>query len=144
MAEGMAGEQPAARRALDEALLDEEGLDDVLDGVARLRQRRRDRLDPDRAAAVIRRDRGEIAAVHGVEAGGVDLERGQRLVGERTVDRGGAGDMRRNRARGAAAARRCAACRARGARSRWRRRRVMRDAEHARAAVDDRSSSASE
>ena len=51
MAEGGRGEQPAARRALHEALLDEEGLDDVFDRVARLRQRRRDRLDPDRPAA---------------------------------------------------------------------------------------------
>ena len=48
-----AGEQPAARRALQEALLDQERLDDVLDRVARLRQRRRERLDADRAAAVI-------------------------------------------------------------------------------------------
>ena len=38
MLEGMAGQQPPARRALDEALLDQERLDDVLDGVARLRQ----------------------------------------------------------------------------------------------------------
>ena len=57
MAEGVGGEQPAARRALDEALLDQERLDDLLDGVARLRQRRRDGLDADRAAAVVHRDR---------------------------------------------------------------------------------------
>jgi hypothetical protein len=42
-----------ARRALDEALLDQIGLDDLLDRVARLGQRGRDRLDADRAAAVI-------------------------------------------------------------------------------------------
>ena len=53
MPEGVAGEQPAARRALQEALLDQERLDDLLDGVARLGQRRRDRLDPDRPAAVV-------------------------------------------------------------------------------------------
>ena len=51
MAEGLRRQQAAARRALDEALLDEEGLDDLLDGVARLRQRRGDRLDADRPAA---------------------------------------------------------------------------------------------
>ncbi len=55
MAEGVAGDQPAARRALQEAALDQIGLDDVLDGVARLRQRGGDRLDADRAAAVVRR-----------------------------------------------------------------------------------------
>src|SRR5262245_64844237 len=77
----MAGEQAAARRALHQALLDQERLDDLLDRVARLRQRRRDGLDPDRAAAVVRRDEGEIAAVHGIEAGAVDLEREQRAVG---------------------------------------------------------------
>src|SRR5262245_19366831 len=35
MPERMRGEQPPARRALDEALLDQERLDDLLDGVAR-------------------------------------------------------------------------------------------------------------
>ena len=38
MPERCAGEQPPARGALDEALLDQKRLDDVLDGVARLRQ----------------------------------------------------------------------------------------------------------
>ena len=53
MAEGVAGDQPAARRALQEPALDQIRLDDVLDGVARLRQGRGQRLDADRAAAVI-------------------------------------------------------------------------------------------
>ena len=51
MAEGVRGQQAAARRALHEALLDQIGLDDVLDRVARLGQRGRDRLDADRPAA---------------------------------------------------------------------------------------------
>ena len=51
MAEGVRRQKPAARRALHEALLDEIGLDDVLDRVARLGQRGGDRLDADRAAA---------------------------------------------------------------------------------------------
>ena len=72
--------------------LDQIGLDDVLDGVARLRQRGGERLDADRAAAVVHRDGREIAPVHGVEAGGVDFQRGERLVGDGAVDRGGAGD----------------------------------------------------
>ncbi len=37
------------------------------------------------------RDGREIAAVHGVEAGGVDFERAQRVVGDLAVDRGGIG-----------------------------------------------------
>ena len=53
MAERVAGEQAAARGALQEALLDQKRLDDLLDRVARLGQRRRDRLDPDRPAAVL-------------------------------------------------------------------------------------------
>ena len=82
MREGLWREQPAARRALHEALLDQVGLDDVLDRVARLRQRRRDRLDADRAAGEILRDHREVAPVERVEAVRVDLEREQRLVGE--------------------------------------------------------------
>src|SRR5215469_5800527 len=88
VAEGVRGQQPPARRALDEAALDQEWLDDLLDGVARLRQSSRDGLDPDRAAAVVERHHGEIAAVHGVEAGDVDLELGERAVGGLAVDRG--------------------------------------------------------
>ena len=53
MRERLRREQPAARRALHEALLDQEGLDDLLDRVARLGQRRGDGLDADRAAAEI-------------------------------------------------------------------------------------------
>src|ERR1700722_15262316 len=60
MADRVAGQEPPARGALDEALLDQERLDDLLDGVARLRQGRRDGLDPDRAAAVIDPDRAQI------------------------------------------------------------------------------------
>src|SRR5215475_11782937 len=56
VAKGVRGEQSSARRALNEALLDQERLDDFLDGVARLRQRRRDGLDPNRTAAVVLRD----------------------------------------------------------------------------------------
>src|SRR5580693_365338 len=80
MAERMAGQEASARSALEEALLDQERLDDLLDGVARLRQRRGDGLDADRAAAVIHRDRREIAPVHGVEAAGIDLEGDERVV----------------------------------------------------------------
>src|SRR3954464_13247724 len=37
MAEGVRGQEPPARRALDEAFLDQERLDDFLDGITRLR-----------------------------------------------------------------------------------------------------------
>src|SRR5882672_10138767 len=94
MPERLAGEQAAARRALDEAALNEERLDDLLDGVAPLRQRRRDGLDADRTAAVIHRDRGEVAPVHGVEPGGVNLKRKQRAVRHLAVDRRRLADQR--------------------------------------------------
>src|SRR5262249_14921164 len=93
VAEGMRGEQATARRALDEALLDEERLDDVLDGVARLRQRGGQRLPADRPAAIVERDGREIAAVHAVETGGINLELDQRTVGSLAVDGGGAAHM---------------------------------------------------
>src|SRR6266705_5675834 len=63
MAERMRGQQPAARRALQIAALNQERLDDILDGVARLRQRRRHGLNADRAAAVIHCDSAEVAPV---------------------------------------------------------------------------------
>src|SRR5690348_6788631 len=68
MAEGVRGQQPSARGALQIAALDQIGLDDVLDGVARLRERGRHGLDADRAAAVVERDGREVAAVHRIEA----------------------------------------------------------------------------
>src|SRR5438309_105305 len=61
MAEGVRREQASARGALDETFLDQKRLDDLLDGVARLRQRRRDGLDPDRPAAIVLRDVDQIA-----------------------------------------------------------------------------------
>ncbi len=76
-------------RALQIAALNQERLDDILDGVARLRQRRRHGLNADRAAAVIHRDGGEITPVHGVKASGINLERAQRVVGNGAIDRSG-------------------------------------------------------
>src|SRR5271168_2151971 len=74
--EAVHGDEPSTRRALQEAALDEIGLDDVLDGVARLRQSGGQRLDADRTTAIVHRDGGEIPPVHAVEAGGIDFERG--------------------------------------------------------------------
>ena len=50
MAEAAIGQHAAARRALQQALLHQIRLDDFLDHVALLAQRRRQRLDADRAA----------------------------------------------------------------------------------------------
>ncbi|MGY4509803.1 hypothetical protein ACVIN2_003257 [Bradyrhizobium sp. USDA 3650] len=77
--------------ALQIATLDQIGLDDVLDRVARLGQCGGHRLDADRAAAIVLRDGGEVAAVHRIEAGGVDLERAQRVVGNLAIDPVGIG-----------------------------------------------------
>src|SRR5690349_4889090 len=60
MAEGVGRQHPPARRALHEALLDQVGLDDVLDRIAGLGERRRERLDPDRPAAEGGGDQAEI------------------------------------------------------------------------------------
>ena len=83
---------PAARRALHEALLDQIGLDDLLDGVARLAQRRGKGLDADRTAGVAFRDEREIAPVESIETAGVHFEPGQRRVGDDAVDLDAAGD----------------------------------------------------
>ena len=75
----------AARGAGNEALLQEIRLDDLLDRIARLRQSRRNRLDADRAAVMRLGNARQIAVVERIEALVVDLERGQRLVGEDRV-----------------------------------------------------------
>jgi hypothetical protein len=86
--ERLAREQAAARRALDEALLDEKRLDDFLDGVARLGKRRRDGLDAHRPAAETFRDEAHVAPIELVEAHGVNLKAAERLVGFLGVDGG--------------------------------------------------------
>src|SRR5690348_17528594 len=76
----------------DEAELNEEGLDYILDGVARLGKACSKRLHPDRAAAVEVCDHRQVAPVHRVEAEAVDLEPRQRLVGD--LGRDGVGACR--------------------------------------------------
>src|SRR5258705_11385910 len=73
MAKRMRGQQPPARRALQITALDQERLDDVLDRIARLRQRRGHGLHAHPTAAVIHRDGPKVTPVHGIEAGGIDL-----------------------------------------------------------------------
>ena len=86
MAEGVRRQHSAARGALHEATLDQEGFDNVLDPIARLGQASGDRLDPGRAAAERDGDRLKIAAVHRIEPNRIDVEEAQRLVGDATGD----------------------------------------------------------
>ena len=79
-------EAAAARGAGDQAELDEIGLDDVLDRVARFAEARGEGFDPDRAAVVEVGDHREVAAVHRVEPEAVDLEPAQGAVGGGGVD----------------------------------------------------------
>ena len=78
MLEGLAGQHAAARRALDEALLDQIGLDDLLERVARLAEGGGDGFDADRAAIVEFGNGGEVAPIELVEA---DPSLGRRLDG---------------------------------------------------------------
>src|SRR3954447_22056180 len=66
MAEGVRGEQAAARGPLQIATLDQIGLEEVVDRVAWLGQSSAHRLAADRAAAIVLRDGREVAAVHGI------------------------------------------------------------------------------
>src|SRR5258707_8800988 len=92
MREGRAGQKTAPRRALHEPLLEQEGLDDLLDGVARFAERGGDCLNSDRSPAKSFGDQLQIAAIESVEASFVDLEPCQRFVGCGGVDAGAAGD----------------------------------------------------
>src|SRR6476660_8242522 len=87
-------EQTPARRPLQEPFLDQERLDDVLDRIARLRQRRRKRIHTDRTAGITRRNGRKIAPVHGVETSGIDLKREERAIGRLAVDGLGAVNVR--------------------------------------------------
>ena len=73
------GDAPA-RRALQVALLDQVGLDHVLDGVALLADAGRDVVQAHRAAVEAVDHGFEQLAVHDVEALRVDVQHGQRLV----------------------------------------------------------------
>ena len=88
MLERVRRQQPSARRALHEALLNQIGFDDLLDRVARLGKRGGDGLDADRAAAKTERDGVEITPVHLIEADGVDVEQFERPIGDFAGDEG--------------------------------------------------------
>src|SRR6266545_1095540 len=80
------GDRPPARRPLDEAELQQEGLEDVLDRLGLLAERDRERGQPDRAPAELVHDRAEQLAVHALEPELVDLEQVQRLSSDRLGD----------------------------------------------------------
>src|SRR3712207_3933261 len=66
-------------RARDDAKLNEEGLDDALDRVARLAEAGGERFDAHRSAAIKIGDHRQIAPVHRVEPEPVDFEPVERL-----------------------------------------------------------------
>ncbi len=77
---------PPARRALQEALLDQVGLDHVLDGVAFLADRSGHVVQAHRPAVETVDHRLQQLAVHDVEAQRVDVEHGQCLLRDLVVD----------------------------------------------------------
>src|SRR5690606_24511437 len=80
VAVGLVGGHPPARGAHQEALLDQVGLDHVLQGAALLAQRRGQRFHADRAAVEVLDDQVEQAPVQAVEALRVDAEHLHRRV----------------------------------------------------------------
>ena len=120
------GWPPGPRGAHEQALLDEERLVDVLDGLGRLADADGQGRQPDRSAAEALAERRQDGPVDLVEAELVDPEHGQAVVGggRRRWCRRRA--PRRSRAPGAAAGWRCGACPGPGGRSRRRRRRRRR------------------
>ena len=91
---GRQGGDAPARRALQVTLLDQVGLDHVLDGARLLADAGRDVVQADRPA-VEAVDHGlQQLAVHQVEALRIDVEHGQRLVRQRLGDAAVALDLR--------------------------------------------------
>ena len=75
------GQYPSPRGALDQALLEQVGLEHVLDRVGLLADSDRQGREPDRASAEFLGDRRQQLAVVAVEPGAVDLEQLERFGG---------------------------------------------------------------
>src|SRR5207342_1357061 len=90
---GPGRDHAAARGALEQALLEQVGLEHVLDRVGLLADRDGQGREPDRAAAELGRDRVEQGAVAAIEAAGVDLEHLQGEGGDLGVDRAAIPDL---------------------------------------------------
>ena len=83
------GDDPPARRALEEAELEQVRLVDVLDRVGLLAERDGERREADRAAAELLGDRRQQLAVDALEPAAVDLEQLERLAGDVVRDLAG-------------------------------------------------------
>src|SRR5579862_8498581 len=75
---GGARDHSSARCTLEQSLLQEIGLDDFLDCVARFAKRRRNGFDSDGPAGKGLGNQAEIAAVEGIETASVHFEARQR------------------------------------------------------------------
>ena len=72
----------STRRALQIALLDEIGLEHILDGVGFLADGSRQVVQPDRAATEFFHHRQQQLAVHHVQSDGIDIQHAQRGIGD--------------------------------------------------------------
>src|SRR5688572_4221331 len=89
------GRDATARSATEESLLEQVGLVDVLDRVARFGHGCGDRLDADRSAFVVLDQDFQDSAVLSVEAGTIDFEPRAGVVDDRFVDPPAAVDLRK-------------------------------------------------
>jgi hypothetical protein len=83
---GARSSHAAARRAVDHADLHQVGLVYFFDGVFFFRERRRERSEPDRAAAVFVEQRQHQVAIHLVEAAFIHAEHFERFLSDRARD----------------------------------------------------------
>src|SRR5262245_44086291 len=83
-----------ARRAHEESLLDQEGLDDVLERVALLAERGGEAVDADRATRELLDHREQEAPVQDIEAFEVDFQEVERALGHFGVDAARRSDLR--------------------------------------------------
>src|SRR6516162_5304569 len=86
MTEGDLGEHTATRGTLHKPLLDQIGLDDLLDDVALIAERGCHRFNPDRATPIVFGDAAQIAPIHTVEATPIDFEPQQRRISSARID----------------------------------------------------------
>jgi len=85
MLESVPSRHTSPRRARNEAPLKQIGLVHVFERIARLAQRSGESFNADRATVVMLDDHCEVAPVHLIEAGFVDLETLERLPCRRPV-----------------------------------------------------------
>ena len=86
---GKRRQDATARRAHDEALLQEVWLDHVFDRIALLGERRGDGVDAGGTARVELGETSKVTAIHGVEPAVIHIEAAKRAIGGSGVDGGG-------------------------------------------------------